>query len=62
MDPTGKFHMVPWDANETFREPESMARRGGVEIAEGAALDPFTGASDPGAFGIDVTITLRSAT
>ena len=47
MDPTGKFHLIPWDANETFREPESMSRRGGVEIADGAELDPFTGASDP---------------
>ena len=47
MDPTGRFHLIPWDANETFREPESMSRRGGMEIAEGAALDPFAGASDP---------------
>ena len=47
LDPSGRFHVIPWDANETFREPESMARRGGVEIAEGAELDPFTGASDP---------------
>ena len=47
MDPAGSFHMIPWDANETFREPESMARRGGAEIAEGAELDPFAGASDP---------------
>jgi hypothetical protein len=47
LGPAGKFHLIPWDANETFREPESMARRGGVEIAEGAELDPFTGATDP---------------
>jgi hypothetical protein len=47
MDPKGRFHLIPWDANETFREPESMGRRGGGEIADGAELDPFTGASDP---------------
>jgi hypothetical protein len=47
MDPKGRFHLIPWDANETFREPEAMGRRGGAEIAEGAELDPFTGASDP---------------
>jgi hypothetical protein len=47
MDPKGRFHLIPWDANETFREPEAMGRRGGGEIAEGAELDPFTGASDP---------------
>ena len=47
MDPTGRFHMIPWDANETFRETESMARRGGAEIGEGAELDPFAGANDP---------------
>ncbi|MEO8597847.1 MAG: CotH kinase family protein [Candidatus Solibacter sp.] len=47
LDPKGRFHLIPWDANETFRETEAMARRGGVEIAGGARLDPFTGAEDP---------------
>ena len=47
LDPSGRFHLVPWDANETFREAEAMARRGGAEIAGGAALDPFAGAEDP---------------
>jgi hypothetical protein len=45
-DPEGRFHMIPWDANETLREPERMGRGGGAS-AEGVGLDPFTGASDP---------------
>src|SRR6185369_11267457 len=41
----GRFHVIPWDANETFREPERMGRGGGY--AENAELDPFAGADDP---------------
>src|SRR5258705_2797867 len=37
---------IPWDANETLREPERMGRGAGAS-AEGVALDPFTGANDP---------------
>jgi hypothetical protein len=41
----GRFHVIPWDANETFREPERMGRGGGS--GENAELDPFAGADDP---------------
>lgn len=41
-DPNGRFHAIPWDANETFREPEQMF--GGER---GADLDPYDGARDP---------------
>lgn len=53
MEPTGRFHMVPHDANETLREPEMMGRgfRGFGGGGEGGGrsldLDPFTGADDP---------------
>jgi hypothetical protein len=46
-DPDGKFHVIPWDANETFREPERMGRRGGMDVPEDATLDIFAGANDP---------------
>jgi hypothetical protein len=46
-DPDGKFHVIPWDANETFREPEAMGRRGGQNIPDDATLDIFAGANDP---------------
>ncbi|HSU69694.1 MAG TPA: CotH kinase family protein, partial [Tepidisphaeraceae bacterium] len=47
-DPDGKFHLIPWDANETFREPERMGRfGGGGEIPDDATLDIFAGANDP---------------
>jgi hypothetical protein len=45
-DPDGKFHVIPWDANETFREPEAMGFRGG-NVPEDATLDIFAGADDP---------------
>ena len=46
-DPSGKFHVIPWDANETFREMEQMGRRGGGESrGDGIDLDPFQGAAD----------------
>ena len=52
QEPNGRFHAIPWDANETFREPERMGRGGpfgGGPSAgtEGADLDPFAGADDP---------------
>ncbi len=46
-DSDGKFHLIPWDANETFREPERMGRGGGGNIPDDATLDIFTGANDP---------------
>jgi hypothetical protein len=47
QDPDGKFHLIPWDANETFREPEMMGRGGGGGGSEDATLDIFAGANDP---------------
>ena len=47
-DEKGKFHTIPWDANETLREMEQMGRRGGGgQSVGGVSLDPFEGASDP---------------
>jgi hypothetical protein len=50
-DADGKLHMIPWDANETFREPERMGGRGGfgggANIPDDATLDIFTGSDDP---------------
>ena len=45
-DQHGRFHMIPQDANETFRTPEGpgMGRGAGVK---GVELDPLTGADDP---------------
>jgi len=45
-DPSGKFHVIPWDANETFREPEQMGFRGG-DVSDDATLGIFVGADDP---------------
>jgi hypothetical protein len=45
-DPSGRFHMIPWDANETLREIEQMGRFDGGG-GSGVALDPFAGSSDP---------------
>jgi hypothetical protein len=46
-DSNGKFHMIPWDANETFREPEGMGRGfGGGGTPRDATLDIFAGAND----------------
>jgi hypothetical protein len=42
-DETGKFHIIPHDANETFREPE-MGWGGGA--SGGLKLDPFYGTDD----------------
>ena len=38
-DLNGRFHLIPWDANETFREPERMGRRGGAGVPDDATLD-----------------------
>ncbi len=47
-EPGGRFHMIPWDANETLREPEPMIRFGASSgNAAGADLDPFAGSTDP---------------
>ena len=48
-DDKGKFHTIPWDANETLREMEQMGRRGGGGGGDGGGvnLDPFEGAEDP---------------
>jgi spore coat protein CotH len=43
LDPGGRFHVVPSDANETLRELEGG--RGGF-IGTGVELDPFTGSQD----------------
>jgi hypothetical protein len=45
-DAEGKFHLIPWDANETFREPERMGRGGG-NVPDDATVDIFAGADDP---------------
>jgi hypothetical protein len=46
QDESGRFHLIPYDANETFRVPEGpgMNRRQG----RGIELDPLAGADDPG--------------
>lgn len=41
LDEKLKFHIVPYDSNETFNRPE---RRGGT--IDGVDLDPFAGAQD----------------
>ena len=52
-DPGGRFHLIPQDANETFREVEMMGggrgRSGaaGGERPSGVRLPPFAGADDP---------------
>ncbi len=46
VDASGKFHTIPWDANETMREMEG-GRRGEESSGDGIDLDPFKGASDP---------------
>jgi hypothetical protein len=46
-EPNGRFHLIPWDANETLREPEMMGRGFSGGGGEGADLDPFAGSTDP---------------
>jgi hypothetical protein len=45
QDSKGRFHILPYDANETFSYPERMGRMGGEEI-RGVELDPLSGSSD----------------
>ena len=46
-DPSGRFHIIPHDANETLRGPEGPGMRGGGGGGNpGLELDPFAGASD----------------
>ena len=47
LDPKGKFHLVPHDANETLREPEGPGRFRSQSGGNGIDLDPFAGADDP---------------
>lgn len=41
MEPSGKFHIIPHDVNESFRTPDGPGARGGVD------LDIFAGSDDP---------------
>jgi len=45
QDEKGQFHIIPHDANETFRAPDGPGRGGGPN-ARGIELDPLTGADD----------------
>lgn len=46
LDNRGRFHVIPYDSNETFNVPEGGGRRGGGESVRGVELDPFAGAKD----------------
>jgi hypothetical protein len=46
QDERGQFHLIPYDANETFRAPEGPGMRGGAG-AKGVELDPLAGSGDP---------------
>ena len=49
QDDKGRFHLVPHDVNETFRQPQGPGmRRGGEGGGEraGVKLDPFAGSDD----------------
>lgn len=43
QDPKGRFHIIPHDANETFRTAEGPGFGGG-QPSQGVELDPLTGA------------------
>ncbi len=45
-DQNSRFHIIPQDANETFRTPESPGMGGGAGV-KGVELDPLTGVDDP---------------
>ena len=59
QDEQGRFHLIPQDANETFRLPQSPGGPGGgrgpggggggvkAKTMQGVELDPLTGANDP---------------
>lgn len=46
LDVQGRFHIIPHDANETFRAPEGPGFGGGNRI-QGVELDPLFGADAP---------------
>lgn len=46
LDEKGRFHLVPHDANETFRSPDGPGWRGGGGGGGGLELDPFAGGTD----------------
>jgi len=46
QDERGRFHIIPYDANETFRAPEGPGMGGGPRV-NGVELDPLAGADDP---------------
>jgi hypothetical protein len=45
-DENGMFHLIPYDANETFRVPGGPGRRPDAEGQRGVELDPLTGLND----------------
>jgi len=47
QDSKGRFHVIPYDANETFNYPERGGRMGGQEV-RGVELDPLAGSTDAG--------------
>ena len=47
QDAKGKFHVIPYDANETFNYPERGGRMGGGPEVRGVELDPLAGSTDP---------------
>jgi hypothetical protein len=46
QDEQGRFHVIPYDANETFRTAEGPRWGGGPNV-RGVALDPLAGTDDP---------------
>lgn len=46
LDAKGRFHIIPYDGNETFNFPERGGRMGGGEAVTGVELEPFAGSSD----------------
>lgn len=46
LDARGRFHVIPYDGNETFNVPEGGGRMGGGEAVRGVELDPFAGGKD----------------
>jgi hypothetical protein len=46
QDAKDRFHLVPYDANETFNVPEGPGRMGGGPAMRGVELDPLAGSED----------------
>lgn len=46
LDSKGRFHIIPYDSNETFNAPEGGGRMGGGESIQGVELDPLAGGRD----------------